>query len=110
MGRLQGNSVCIYSAEITIGFTRERDMVEENVDTAITICVEVKNNGTLEKSITVQLDTVDGTAKGNYYTPPIIMYNVSLLKVCPVPIVIFIKSYWGLVITSVIRTLISILS
>ena len=40
-------------------------MVEEDVDTTITICVEIKNNGTLEKSITVQLDTVDGTAKGN---------------------------------------------
>ena len=88
--------MCKYSAEITIGFTRERDMVEEDVDNdIITICVEIKNNGTLEKSITVQLDTVDGTAKGNYYTPPIIMYNVSLLKVCPVSIVIFIKSYWG---------------
>ena len=53
-----------YSAEITIGFTRESDMVEEDVDNAITICVEVKNNGMLEKSITVQLNTVDGTATG----------------------------------------------
>ena len=39
-------------------------MVEEDVDNAITICVEVKNNGMLEKSITVQLNTVDGTATG----------------------------------------------
>ena len=60
--------MCKYSAEITIGFTRERDMVEEDDDNIIIICVEVKNNGTLEKSITVQLDTVDGTAKGNYST------------------------------------------
>ena len=59
--------MCKYSAEITIGFTRESDMVEEDVDTIIIICVEVKNNGTLEKSITVQLDTVDGTAKGNVF-------------------------------------------
>ena len=63
--------MCKYSAEITIGFTRERDMVEEDVNTTITICVEVKNNGMLEKSITVQLNTVDGTATGNYSTPPI---------------------------------------
>ena len=60
-----------YSAVITIGFTRESDMVEEGVDTTITICFEVKNNGMLEKSITVRLDTVDGTATGNYSTPPI---------------------------------------
>ena len=60
--------MCKCSAVITIGFTRESDMVEEDVDTIIIICVEVKNNGTLEKSITVQLDTVDGTAKGNYST------------------------------------------
>ena len=46
-------------------------MVEEGVDTTITICFEVKNNGMLEKSITVRLDTVDGTATGNYSTPPI---------------------------------------
>ena len=58
--------MCKYSVEITIGFIRENDMVEEDVDTVITICVEVKNTGMLEKSITVQLDTVDGTAKGNY--------------------------------------------
>ena len=58
--------MCKYSAEITIGFTRGRDMVEEDVDNIIIICVEVKNNGMLEKSITVQLDTVDGTAKGMY--------------------------------------------
>ena len=43
-------------------------MVEEDVDNIIIICVEVKNNGTLEKPITVQLNTVDGTAKGNYST------------------------------------------
>ena len=58
--------MCKYSAEITIGFTKKSDRVKEDVDTVITICVEVKNNGTLKKSITVQLDTVDGTAKGNY--------------------------------------------
>ena len=58
--------MCKYSAEITIGFTRGRDMVEEDDDNIIIICVEVKNNGTLEKSITVQLDTVDDTAKGMY--------------------------------------------
>ena len=51
-------------------------MVEEDVNTAIAICVEVKNNGTLGKSITVQLDTVDGTAKGNYSTLP--LNNVQL--------------------------------
>ena len=62
--------MCKYSVEITIGFTKKSDMVEEDVDTAITICVEVKNNGTLGKFITVQLDTVDGTAKGNYFTLP----------------------------------------
>ena len=45
-------------------------MVQEDVDN-ITICVEVKNNGMLEKPITVQLNTVDGTAKGNYSTLPI---------------------------------------
>ena len=60
--------MCKYSAEITIGFTRERDMVEEDGDDIIIICVEVKNNGTLEKSIAIQLDTVDGTAIGNYST------------------------------------------
>ena len=60
--------MCKYSAEITIGFTRGRDMVEEDVNTTITICVEIKNNGMLEKSVTVELDTVDGTAKGNYST------------------------------------------
>ena len=62
------NSMCKYSAEITIGFTRGSNMVEEDVDDVIIICVEVKNNGTLEKPIIVQLDTIDGTAKGNYST------------------------------------------
>ena len=46
-------------------------MVEEDVDAIIIICVEVKNNGALERSITIQLNTVDGTASGNYSTLPI---------------------------------------